>query len=314
MSDTPVLRTINLGKRYGKRWAVRNLELSVRPGEVFGFLGPNGAGKSTTIRMALSLVAPTTGRVELFGKPLSGNRHEVLARIGGLVERPDFYLYLSARRNLEIVAGLRGGIPKREIEEVLSTVGLESRADERVRTFSHGMKQRLGIAQALLGHPELVILDEPTTGLDPQGIKQVRELIRRLSSTEGMTVFLSSHLLHEIEQAATSMAIINHGELVVQGNVHDLVYEREPVFRIDTEVPEKALALLGTLQYVRDVVRDGSTVEARIPQERSAEVNRLLVNRDVGVRAFAPKRSLEEFFLAITEGAAGNDRRGRRSA
>jgi ABC-type multidrug transport system ATPase subunit len=314
MAETPVLRTIALGKRYGKRWAVRNLELTVRPGEVFGFLGPNGAGKSTTIRMALSLVAPTTGRVELFGKPLAGNRHEALARIGGLVERPDFYLYLSARRNLEIVAGLRGGVPKREIDEVLSTVGLENRADDRVKTFSHGMKQRLGIAQALLGHPELVILDEPTTGLDPQGIKQVRELIRRLSSTEGMTVFLSSHLLHEIEQTATSMAIINHGELVVQGNVRDLVYEREPVFRIDVDVPEKAVTLLGALKYVKEVVRDGSTIEARIPQERAAEVNRLLVDCSVGVRAYAPKRSLEEFFLAITEGATADERCRRRSS
>jgi ABC-type multidrug transport system ATPase subunit len=304
MSDPPVLRTITLGKRYGKRWAVKNLEIAVNRGEVFGFLGPNGAGKSTMIRMALSLVSPTTGRVELFGKRIADNRKSVLARTGGLVERPDFYLYLSARRNLEIVAGLRGAMRAQEIDRVLSIVGLTDRAGDRVKTFSHGMKQRLGIAQALLGEPELIILDEPTSGLDPQGIKEVRELIRRLSTDHGMTIFLSSHLLYEIEQTATNMAIINHGELVVQGSVRDLLFEREQVIRIEAELPEKAVEILGSLRYVSGIAREGGAVEARFPHERAAEVNRLLVQFGVGVKAFVPKRSLEEFFLNITEGAS----------
>ena len=162
MPGDVVLQTVDLGKKYGERWAVRGLNLSVRRGDIFGFLGPNGAGKSTTIRMILSLIKPSAGSVELFGLPLRENRGAVLARIGGLVERADFYLYLSARRNLEIIADLMGGVSSSAIIEVLETVGLASRAGDRVKSYSHGMKQRLGLAAALLGSPELVVLDEPT--------------------------------------------------------------------------------------------------------------------------------------------------------
>ncbi|PLX28327.1 MAG: bacitracin ABC transporter ATP-binding protein, partial [Ignavibacteria bacterium] len=213
-----VLRTTSLSKRFGKRLAVDDLNLEVQRGDVFGFLGPNGAGKSTTIRMVLSLIAPSSGSVELFGSDVSKDR-SVLARVGGLVERPDFYLYLSARKNLEIVSALYGDIDHERINEVLRIVGLADRAGDRVKAYSHGMKQRLGIAQALLPNPELLILDEPTNGLDPQGMKEVRELIRQLNEEKGMTIFLSSHLLHEIEQVASRMCILHHGQLVVQGRV-----------------------------------------------------------------------------------------------
>jgi ABC-2 type transport system ATP-binding protein len=304
MNDIPVLQTHNLGKRFRTRWAVRSLNLTVERGDVFGFLGPNGAGKSTTIRMLLSLIRPTEGSVTLFGKPLTKARADVLQRVGGLVERADFYLYLSARKNLEIVGALRGGTTGREIDEVLDIVGLLDRARDRVKTYSHGMKQRLGIAQALLGGPEFIVLDEPTTGLDPQGIKEVRELIQRLREERGMTVFLSSHLLSEIEQTATSMAIINRGVLVVQGKVKDLLDEQERVVRFDAEPTERAREILAALPFVRDLKRDGELLECTIPREKIADTNRMLVQGGVDVRALQPKRSLEEFFLAITEGAS----------
>ena len=304
MDDTIVLRTYGLAKRYRRRWAVRNLDLNVRRGEVFGFLGPNGAGKSTTIRMLLSLIRPTEGRVELFGNPLTRRRRAGLRRIGGLVERPDFYLYLSARRNLEIIASLRGDNSASDINPVLETVGLSTRAHDKVKTYSHGMKQRLGIAQALLGSPELIILDEPTSGLDPQGIKEVRELIQRLSREGRMTIFLSSHLLSEIEQTATSMAIINQGRLVVQGRVTELLASGENIVRIETPMVDNALAVIASSGLATSAHVVGSMIECSMPRERVADMNRLLVQANIPVHALVPKRSLEEFFLSITESAS----------
>jgi len=311
-SSVPVLETRGLGKRFGRRWAVRDLSLKVYPGEVFGFLGPNGAGKSTTIRMILSLVRPTTGEVLLFGKPLRTHRGEVLARAGGLVERADFYLYLTARKNLEIVTSLRGGVPREAIDEVLDVVGLLGRADEKVKTYSHGMKQRLGIAQALLGSPEFIVLDEPTSGLDPQGIKEVRELISRLRSERAMTVFLSSHLLHEIEQTATAMAIINAGTVVAQGPVTELL--RSPVVRLHLEASpgEAAERLLRSEPQVTDVHREDARLECTVPVELIPRLNSRLVEAGIAVHSLVPRRSLEEFFLSITEGASEIVPTGRR--
>lgn len=302
MATDVVLETNGLGKRFGRRWAVRDLNLSVHRGDVFGFLGPNGAGKSTTIRMILSLIRPSTGTVRLFGGSLRGHRREVLRQVGGLVEAADFYLFLSARRNLEIIAGLRGGVEPEAIGSVLDLVGLAGRAEERVKTFSHGMKQRLGIAQALLGDPQFIVLDEPTTGLDPQGIKEVRELIGRLSRERGKTVFLSSHHLYEIEQTASSMAIINRGTLVVQGKVQEILNQSEVCVHIESEQPERAAEIVAGLTYARAVEREDRTVRVTLPRERLAEVNGLLARMEVGVRAFVPRRSLEDYFLAITEG------------
>ncbi len=319
-----VLQTKNLGKRYKKRWAVHELNLEVRRGDVFGFLGPNGAGKSTTIRMLLSLISPTKGEVLLFGKPLRSHRKEILARIGGLVERADFYLYLSARRNLEIISALRGqrldpprarlaeggsssggvGGAKKEIEEVLEIVGLTERANDKVKTYSHGMKQRLGIAQALLGSPEFIILDEPTTGLDPQGIKEVRELIKKFSAEHKMTIFLSSHLLSEIEQTATSMAIINRGKLVVQGNVHDLLNVGACVVKIDATPLAKAKEVSNNHPSVESVNERDGVLEVKIPAEHISSLNTLLVSQGIQVKALIPKRSLEDYFLSITENAS----------
>jgi ABC-2 type transport system ATP-binding protein len=305
MNDDIILRTVNLGKRFGRRWAVRNLNLEVRRGEVFGFLGPNGAGKSTTIRMLLSLIRPTEGDVELFGRSLRGHRGEILARLGGLVERADFYLYLSGRRNLELIASMIRNIPARAVDEALEVVGLSDRGADRVKTYSHGMKQRLGIAQALLGKPEMVILDEPTSGLDPQGIKDVRNLIRRLALERRTTVFLSSHLLNEIEQTATSMAIINDGALVVQGKVRELLASGEHVLRVAAEPAELALTILHGLPFVRDPAVTDGWISVHCEPHHAADVVRALVGAGVAVHAAVPRRSLEEYFLTITEGAGG---------
>jgi ABC-type multidrug transport system ATPase subunit len=299
-----VLETAGLGKRFGERWAVRDLNLVVRKGEVFGFLGPNGAGKSTTIRMILSLVRPSAGEVNLFGKPLRKSRSQVLARVGGMVERPDFYLYLSARRNLEIISALQGDRSRGDLDTVLDIVGLLPRAGDRVKTYSHGMKQRLGIAQALLGFPDFLVLDEPTSGLDPQGIKEVRDLIRGLSVDRGMTIFLSSHLLHEIEQTATSMAIINNGNLVVQGPVTELLSKGEAAVRLEARPAPEAEALIRNFPLVTGVRRNGDLIEFAIPRESTGSLNRALVEAGIEVRALVPRRSLEEYFLAITAGAS----------
>lgn len=304
MPDDVILQTQRLGKRFGKRWVVSELELNVHRGDVFGFLGPNGAGKSTTIRMILSLITPSAGEVFLFGKSLRTHRNEVLRRVGGLVESADFYSYLSARSNLEIVGALRGGFTTKQIDEVLDLVGLRQRADDRVKTYSHGMKQRLGIAQALLGWPEFIVLDEPTTGLDPQGIREVRRLIKHLSSERGITIFLSSHLLSEIEQTATSMAIINRGTLVVQGSVKALLEDGGRVVTIVASPVELALHVVQNFRPAELVHRNDETIEVRLPADAVATLNAQLVQAGVRVHALVPKRSLEDYFLRITEGTS----------
>jgi ABC-type multidrug transport system ATPase subunit len=297
-----VLRTNGLSKRFGKRWAVKDINLEVHRGDVFGFLGPNGAGKSTTIRMILTLLRPTAGSIEILGRDLHKNRSSVLSRVCGIVETADFYLYLSAYKNLEILGSMTRKVQKDEIMEALILVGLHSRAFEKVKTFSHGMKQRLGIAQALLTQPDLIILDEPTSGLDPQGMKEVRELIKRLSSESGMTIFLSSHLLSEVELVATRMAVINRGELIVQGPVSELLDREETDYFIQVSPPESAVELIRSLPWVEILSTQNGKIEVRLEPHHSSELNRLLVINHVEVSSFYPHRTLEEYFLKITEG------------
>jgi len=297
-----VLRTNGLSKRFGKRWAVKNINLEVHRGDVFGFLGPNGAGKSTTIRMILTLLRPTAGSIEILGRDLHKNRSSVLSRVCGIVETADFYLYLSAYKNLEILGSMTRKVQKDEVMEALILVGLHSRAFEKVKTFSHGMKQRLGIAQALLTQPDLIILDEPTSGLDPQGMKEVRELIKRLSSESGMTIFLSSHLLSEVELVATRMAVINRGELIAQGPVSELLGREETDYFIQVSPPESAVELIRSLPWVEILSTQTGKIEVRLEPQRSSELNRLLVINHVEVSSFYPHRTLEEYFLKITEG------------
>jgi len=304
-----ILKTNGLCKRFGRRYAVKNLNIEVRRGDIYGFLGPNGAGKSTTIRMALSLIRPTSGAVELFGADITSDR-SVLARIGGLVEKPDFYQYLSARKNLEIVQALYGIEDAKRIDTVLDTVGLGDRAGDRVKSYSHGMKQRLGIAQALLCSPEFLILDEPTNGLDPQGMKEVRELIRALNREQGMTIFLSSHLLNEIEQVANRMCILHRGEMSGQGGVVDLRSREHVSVRVQAAPQDRAFHLLSELEWTQEVEDRGDHIMCAMPEQKLAGTNAFLVRAGIEVSAFAPRRSLEDYFLSITEHPESGGRPG----
>jgi ABC-2 type transport system ATP-binding protein len=298
-----ILRTTNLSKQYKKRWAVKSLNLEVHRGDVYGFLGPNGAGKSTTIRMLLSLIKPGTGEVELFGHNLRTNRYNALRSVGGIVEKPDFYLYLSAYRNLEMVGALNGGTTRARIMEVLDLVGLKGRTSDKVKTYSHGMKQRLGIAQALLSDPELVILDEPTNGLDPQGMKEVRNLILHLARDRKKTIFLSSHLLNEIEMVATRMAIINHGELVVQGEVQTLLDQGENYVIVEGSPATTIRRVLKSQsRIVQKFTERGNAFDVTMDVKNIPALNAALVRGKVKVSALIPKRSLEQYFLSLTEG------------
>jgi ABC-2 type transport system ATP-binding protein len=298
-----ILTTSGLSKKFGDRWAVKDINLEVHSGDVFGFLGPNGAGKSTTIRMILTLLWPTAGSVKIFGREVKENRQFVLSKVCGIVEKPDFYLYLSAYRNLEVLGSLTRRVKKDEIFDALEIVGLRSRAFDNVKTFSHGMKQRLGIAQAILTKPDLIILDEPTSGLDPQGMKEVRELVLKLSKEHGTTVFLSSHLLTEVEAVANRMAVLNHGELIAQGAVSELLNGDSSHYSLQVSPQDKAIELLKKTGWV-ELISVANGIDVHIESQRAAELNKLLVMNDIDVSSFAAKRTLEDYFLRITEGAS----------
>jgi len=304
-SKENVIEIYGLTKRFKEVLAVNELELTVNRGDVFGFLGPNGAGKSTTIRMLLSLITPTSGTIKIFGKTLRENRKEILTNVGAIVEKPDFYLYLPAIKNLEILAKISGKeVTHKRILELLELVGLKDRAKSKVKTYSHGMKQRLGIAQALLHNPELIVLDEPTTGLDPQGMKEIRDLIIRLSKEENKTIFLSSHILSEIELVANRMIIINKGSKIVEGEVSNLL--NSSTLKVTVEV-ENAEAAIKTLEGTRWNKNIESITENKfilsIEQKTIPELNKYLVENGVQVNALIPVRSLEDYFLSITSGA-----------
>lgn len=301
-----IIEVKNLVKRYKNLTAVNGLDLNVYRGDVFGFLGPNGAGKSTTIRMLLSLISPTEGDIKIFGKPLKTGRNEILRQIGAIVEKPDFYTYLSAYDNLSILGRLSGCNPtNKQIMDVLELTGLEKRYKSKVKTFSHGMKQRLGLAQALLHNPQLIILDEPTTGLDPQGMKEIRDLIIHLSRDKNITIFLSSHILYEVELVANRMIIINKGSTVVEGLVEDLLNSSHMQVTIDVDDAEKAAALLAESRFEAKVESTGvKKLVLTMNREELAPLNKYLNDNGIAVSSFVPTRSLEEYFLKLTEKAA----------
>jgi ABC-type multidrug transport system ATPase subunit len=300
-----IIEVTNLNKRFKNTLAVNNLNLQVLRGDVFGFLGPNGAGKSTTIRILLSLISPNSGSINIFGKSLRRFRKQILEKVGAIVEKPDFYNFLSAYKNLEILAKLSGiEVSSSRIFELLELVGLKDRYKSKVKTYSHGMKQRLGIAQALLHNPELIILDEPTTGLDPFGMKEIRDLIIRLSKEEKKTVFLSSHILSEIEMIADRMIIINKGTSVIQGSVKELLNSGvlKVAFEVDDIIKSKSI-LEGTSWFNKIEFISGDTLNFSLEQKEIAPLNKLLVEQGINVNAVIPKRSLEEYFLKITSEA-----------
>ncbi|MFH1212684.1 MAG: ABC transporter ATP-binding protein [Candidatus Neomarinimicrobiota bacterium] len=301
-----VLRTVNLSKRFGNRWAVADLNLAVESGQIFGFLGPNGAGKSTTIRMLLALIKPSRGTYEFFGQDARQLGIGVYRKIGALVEKPDFYLYLSAERNLKMLGELSGGVSSQRIDEVLEIVKLQDRASDKVKNYSHGMRQRLGIAQAILCDPELIILDEPTTGLDPVGIKEIRDLIVSLAHDFGKTIFLSSHLLHEVEQVCSHMAIIDNGKLVVQGAVHDLLKATDYfVTEIAVDDPERARTVLADEPRIRQITLTENTLKVQAAVEARPDLVERLVQNGLKVSAVIPRTSLEDYYLSLVQHSDG---------
>ncbi len=298
----PYIEIQNLSKHYGTIKAVDGLSMRVLPGDIYGFLGPNGSGKSTTIRMLLSLIRPTNGQIMLFGQDLATDRFKTLSRIGALIEKPDFYNYLSARKNLEILGKLSNitNLNSR-VDEVLDIVGLLPRATSIVRTYSLGMKQRLGIAQALLHKPDLIVLDEPTNGLDPQGQKEIRDLIQSLNRDNNITILISSHILYEIEQIANRMVIIDKGKALVEGNVQELVntQDRQVAFVVgDTAA---GLKLLGSTAWEGKVIKsDDERICFKINKDEIPHLNAFMVENKMQIFAVETVRSLEDFFLQLT--------------
>jgi ABC-2 type transport system ATP-binding protein len=300
-----ILRTVGLTKKFGALTAVNNLNLELRRGEVFGFLGPNGAGKSTTVGMILGLVAPSAGRIELFGTKLDGNSWPLMRRVGAIIEEPAFYPYMSGRDNLETLSRSIGDVPKTRIDEVLKRVNLFERAGDRYDHYSMGMKQRLGIASTLLRDPELIILDEPTSGLDPAGTKEVRDLIPQLAH-ESRAVFLCSHLLHEVELVCNRVAIIKQGVMLANSTVAELTSHGQLLY-IKVENQTAALSILKSQPWIKSVKTENGYLIVDAPGDSAARVNQVLAENKIFAFELVNKAaSLEDVFLQVTGGNSGD--------
>ena len=296
----PVLRVVNLVKRFGNVTALTGLNLQVLPGEVYGLLGPNGAGKSTLIGSILGLVKPNGGAIEVFGQDARHNRSEVLRRTGAVIESPAFYPYMGGSDNLQVVARTIGGVTQDRIDEMLELVGLGARGKDKVKTYSTGMRQRLGLASVLLGNPDLVILDEPTSGLDPAGALEFRRLIRSVATEQGKTVFISSHLLTEVEQMCDRVGIVKLGQTVAEGRLEDLLQEDSAViFQVDNT--EVALKLMKDKGLKVGMENGDGPIWAGIAPGEIGMWNTALVRAGIEVSKIVERKSsLEAFFLDIT--------------
>ncbi|MGJ3194897.1 ABC transporter ATP-binding protein [Peribacillus frigoritolerans] len=294
-----IISTKDLTKKYKKNTSVDGIDLKMQRGEIYGFLGPNGAGKTTTIRMLLGLIKPTKGTIEVFGQSLIKNRIGILQRVGSLVESPSYYGNLTGFENLETVRRLRG-LPEKRVQEVLETVRLSKVSNRLAKEYSLGMKQRLGIATALLSDPDLLILDEPTNGLDPAGIQEIRELIKELPKKQGMSVLISSHLLSEIDQMATQVGIINEGKLIFQDSIDKLRQKRKPLLKIAVNNTQEASSILKNKGLTPKLHREALWISETEP-EFVSEINAILVHSGISVyRLEEVKRTLEEIFLDVT--------------
>jgi len=296
-----IVEVKHLSKQFGKIRAIEDVSFDVFRGDIFGFLGPNGAGKSTTIRAMLSLIAPGSGQINLFGRELSKDRNYILSRIGCIIEKPDFYQYLSAEKNLEIFARVSGAsVSRTKIHEMIEFVGLKGREKDKVGHFSHGMKQRLGIAQTILHNPELIILDEPNTGLDPQGSIDIRNLILKLKNEQNKTIMLSSHILSEIEIIASRMLIIANGKSVVQGEVSALLNKQELIVTFEVDHIGKSLKIIGE-KFDASIIGNNARnlMQLRINHHDIPIVNQLLTESGVQVFGIEAKRKLEDYFLKL---------------
>lgn len=291
----------NLSKQFDELKAVDDLSFTVHEGDVYGFLGQNGAGKSTTIRMMLSLIKPTSGQINIFGKDLSTHRHEILKQTGAIIERPDLYIYLSAYDNLAIFAKMSGTkVSHKLIMEQLDMVGLADRSNSKAKTFSQGMKQRLGIAVSLVHNPALLVLDEPTNGLDPQGIADMRNLILRLSRQMGKTVIVSSHLLSEIELIANRMIIIHKGKKVSEGVVADMLDPSNTVVLLETSNNKEALAKLNAGGWVATHSSIDKYIHLNMNKTEIPRLVTSLTAMNIGVVSLQSRNSLEDYFLSLT--------------
>ena len=302
MNNEMVIETDSLSKTFQGKPAVNNLSMQVRRGHVYGLLGPNGSGKTTTMGMLLGLLRPTSGSFRLFGT--EGPQSESLRRIGAVIESPAFYPYLTGRENLAYFQKISGRGSPRDPDRLLDQVGLTGRGDDRFRTYSLGMKQRLGIAFALLGNPDLVFLDEPTNGLDPEGMIEVRDIIRSLGDGN-RTVLLSSHLLHEVEQVCDSVTIIARGNLIAQGYIEELTKSSRDQVRLNTGDNARAKRVLSQLHWVSDIEPQDDALLVTAPVNRSGDLTAALADQQVYVTEMGPVRTtLEDYFLQVTHDTA----------
>ena len=293
-----IVATDNLSKEYDGVYRVQELDIRIKEGDIYGFLGPNGAGKSTTMKMLLGLVKPTSGTIEIMGKPFNEkNRRDILSSVGSLIESPSYYGHLTGRENMEIIRRLLD-LPKKNIEEAVHIVRMENQMEKKVKIYSLGMKQRLGIAMALARFPKLLILDEPTNGLDPAGIEEMRELIKMLPKQYGMTVMISSHILSEIDQMATVVGIINQGCLIFQEKMSVLDMQREPQIILRTSDNNHAFQLLKKANPQRTT--DGLQIGALTDEQTGAVVQCLCSNGISVYRVEEHRESLEDIFLNLT--------------
>lgn len=301
----PIIEVNNLYKNFDDITAVEDLSFSVNEGDIYGFLGQNGAGKSTTIRMLLTLIKPSSGRISIFGKELHTNRNQILQQTGAIIERPDMYKYLSAYDNLFIFAKMSGIKTNRKlIMDQLAMVGLADRSGSKVKTYSQGMKQRLGIAIALVHDPGLIILDEPTNGLDPQGIADMRNLILKLSKERGKTILVSSHLLNEIELIANRMIIIHKGKKIAEGNVSELLDPTNTLVQLETTDDLSALKKLQSTQWASNVKPGKNYIQLTIKKSEIPALAEKLIEMNIGIIAIKPRHSLEDYFLSLTNSEA----------
>ena len=292
-----ILETKNLTKSFGLRKAVDGLNLEIPDGSVYGFLGPNGSGKSTTIRMMTGLISPDEGEVYIQGNSVQKLRNKALSSVGALIERADFHKHLSGKTNLEMLARMDGTDMSR-VQTVLDRTGLGNRSKDKVKTYSQGMKQRLGIAQALLSNPRLLILDEPTNGLDPQGMKEVRDLVRELSS-EGITIFISSHLLDEVQKICSHVAMISQGKLKTAGPIEDLLKDSDLLMtEIHVNPLAPAMELLSNQDWVHRCEEKNGLLNVGIGHDKISDLVQLLVQNNLQISAVIPRTSLEDVFLS----------------
>jgi ABC-2 type transport system ATP-binding protein len=306
VSDARPVETRGLVKRYGDILAVDHVDLTVEPGDVYGYLGPNGAGKTTSLRMLLGLIRPTAGTARLFGRDPLVEGARALDGVAGFVEGPRFYSYLSGRRNLELLADYDEPRSRARIDEVLEQVELRDRARDRVGGYSHGMRQRLGIAAALLRSPRLLLLDEPTTGLDPAGMRDMRDLVRRLAA-ERITIMLSSHLLYEVEELCNRVAIIRKGRIVYQGPLGDLLATTASRYRLRASEQERARTVCLTQRGIENVALADGDIRFDGDDDAVAALSIALGQARIGVTALVPERaSLEELFLGLTGGESSD--------